>query len=164
MWIGSQEISQRFKGEACTAQYYWYQSILVGWEHHDFSSNAQPVNLQRERAVGEQHQKRTDRLREISPLKYFYDTGSRGMSSTAGLKNPSGTALLISPTLKAQEKTLKCLNAGKPWRKSKSFFNCCLGIKEKKKQKDHSTFHAKLRGFSSPSGHKKYFILHQKHH
>lgn len=88
MWIGSQEISQRFKGEACTAQYYWYQSILVGWEHHDISSNAQPVNLQRERAVGEQHQKRTDRLPEISSLKCFYDTGSRGMSSTAGFEKP----------------------------------------------------------------------------
>lgn len=98
---------------------------------------------------------------------FFYDTDSRGMSSTAGFVKPQWHSTAHFPhTETAGKKTLKPLNAGKPWRKSKQAFSCCLGKKEKTKTKQnhHNTFHAKLRGFSPPSGHRKYFILHQKHH
>lgn len=72
------------------------------------------------------------------------------MSSTGAFVKSQWHSTAHFPHTETVEK-----NPGKPWRKSKQAFSCCLGKKQKKK--NHNTFHAKLRGFSPPSGHKEIF-------
>lgn len=135
VWRGSQERSQGFKGEGL------HSTLLlisidqwVRWEQNDISSNAQTVNQQGERAVGEKHQRKTSGLPGISLWEWFCNTDLRGMSGPIGFANPSGKALLTSFTLNLQEKRLECLNTSKPWRKSKQAFTC-LSNKTKTKHK-----------------------------